>query len=369
MTLMLGALSAVADTLTLSNGDRMSGELVRLEQGALVFKTALAGQIIIPVEEVQSIDTKELREVSLDTGEKYIARFVARRNATDLVSVDGVIEEEFRLASVVDSSAPIIDSSLETSGPAQVGSVPSQQPSLTLEIGSYWRSGEEDYAGPTAALTIQNEQENFGLRSRTRVDLDEDEDAPAFLSSTTEWRLGHEEQVYPRITLDVERNVDRGLEGGGGVSVGAGKVLAEGSSHSLEAAAGVDVSYRSYDADLAPESGDRAVQRHLTMLRGDDDTQSKMDLNLRLQLRYTQLLFESSSFFANGTLEEDLVLTPSLGTLGDFRARSESSLLVGLGSEALRLRLNLLLDYDNNTPFDALEKWNTGVGAGLEWDF
>ena len=153
------------------------------------------------------------------------------------------------------------------------------------------------------------------------------------------------------------------------MSVGAGKVLAEGSSHSLEASAGVDVSYRSYDAGLAPESEDRVVQRHLTMLRGDDDTQSKMDLNLRLQLRYTQLLFESSRFFANGTLEEDLVLTPSLGTLGDFRARSESSLLVGLGSEALRLRLNLLLDYDNNTPFDALEKWNTGVGAGLEWDF
>ncbi len=62
------------DTLRLDNGDRITGELKRLEYGMLQFKTSDMGTLNIEWERVKSIQTKKFFEIFLEDNSKYFGR-------------------------------------------------------------------------------------------------------------------------------------------------------------------------------------------------------------------------------------------------------------------------------------------------------
>jgi len=57
--------TALADEVHLKNGDRLSGELLRMEGGKLIFKTSYAGEVTINWEEVASLSTEKPLKVIL----------------------------------------------------------------------------------------------------------------------------------------------------------------------------------------------------------------------------------------------------------------------------------------------------------------
>lgn len=62
------------DTVRLNNGDRITGELKRLEYGMLQFKTSDMGTLQIEWEKIESIQTRKFFEIFLEDNSKYYGR-------------------------------------------------------------------------------------------------------------------------------------------------------------------------------------------------------------------------------------------------------------------------------------------------------
>ncbi len=74
-----------ADTVTLRNGDRLTGSVQRLADGTLVFQSELAGTVTIPWEDVEALEAPATFSVLIHTGERLdgqVSRDGARTSVT-----------------------------------------------------------------------------------------------------------------------------------------------------------------------------------------------------------------------------------------------------------------------------------------------
>src|SRR5690348_10053192 len=66
---IFSASMANADHLVLTNGDRLSGTVVKLDSKKLLLKSELAGEITLPWSAVQEITTEQPMHVGLSNGQ------------------------------------------------------------------------------------------------------------------------------------------------------------------------------------------------------------------------------------------------------------------------------------------------------------
>lgn len=71
------AASARADEIQFTNGDRLTGKLVRLSDGKLAFDSKLAGTVSVKWSDVATLSTDEAVTVVLDSGELLVDKLVA----------------------------------------------------------------------------------------------------------------------------------------------------------------------------------------------------------------------------------------------------------------------------------------------------
>ncbi|MCJ7750748.1 MAG: hypothetical protein MUQ65_06595, partial [Armatimonadetes bacterium] len=62
--------TACADTITMSNGDRLSGVVVTMQQGSLLLKTDYAGEVQLDWSQVQELALDEPLPMRLTGGEE-----------------------------------------------------------------------------------------------------------------------------------------------------------------------------------------------------------------------------------------------------------------------------------------------------------
>src|SRR5690606_18712335 len=70
------ALPAHAATVTLNNGDRLTGELIQLGDQILVFRSGLVGEINIPWEHVETLISDEGVRIQLEDGTEVQGKIV-----------------------------------------------------------------------------------------------------------------------------------------------------------------------------------------------------------------------------------------------------------------------------------------------------
>jgi len=70
------ALAAKTDIVTLANGDRLTGEVVRLQRGLLEFKTDTMGTVQIEWDKIAHVESRLLFEVERASGERHFGRLV-----------------------------------------------------------------------------------------------------------------------------------------------------------------------------------------------------------------------------------------------------------------------------------------------------
>lgn len=331
---------AHGDTLALRGGDVLSGRLLSICDGTIVFQTSLSGQMMAPVDEVVALTTDEYVNVSVDGAPPSPARFAQQKDA-------------FRLAYRDGSAATIAGLGTVTAA----NPLPEETTTVDWEAGVLWRSGHEDYTDVFGRLGLLRETDSFGIRSQWLIERADPETFPRRLLSYTEWRLGLRDKLAPMLSLELERDAEAGLALRGDLNFGAGKRLFDSASQSLDAAFGIGGTIARYDADIAgPEDGSSVFHRRLS------EEKEIERIQLRLRLRYLHALL------GNGSIEEELVLYPSLSDPGELRARSESAMLFPLTSR-LHVKLDLLIDFDSAPEFDRLDEWRTSVGASLLWRF
>ena len=86
LTLLIAS-PALADTVWLKNGDRISGEIISMSGGALLLKTGYAGQVKIDWDQVQSLASE--KPLSLQTEDKRMLKGVAQKAEGGALSLGG----------------------------------------------------------------------------------------------------------------------------------------------------------------------------------------------------------------------------------------------------------------------------------------
>src|SRR5829696_1150156 len=80
------------DVVTLANGDRITGEIVQLERGRLVFKTDDAGTLYLEWDKLSSVVAKRSVEVLTTDGTRYVGSLgPAPIRSITVVTADGEV--------------------------------------------------------------------------------------------------------------------------------------------------------------------------------------------------------------------------------------------------------------------------------------
>ena len=68
------AIPCLADTVTLDNGDRLSGTIVRREHGKLVIKTTYAGEVKVELKRIRNLHSDKTKTVVLDNEQRLYGK-------------------------------------------------------------------------------------------------------------------------------------------------------------------------------------------------------------------------------------------------------------------------------------------------------
>ena len=320
-----------ADVVVLAGGESMSGSLVRIEEFTLVFRTTLQGQLMVPMDTIEGLTTSNNYVVTLTNDRVYYAKFQSSDGKNVLTPLDGGDPLPVTFAEVLEASlippTPQRAEEVVGEGPATSG---------RAGVGMLGRSGTEGTVGPVLRMQAERSSPAGILEGSLSVEPGDEVD---WLEARAGYRFDTAMSFDPLLEVGVERNLQEHLQLRSGLLFGMLYPAIDAETASLDAVLGLEVEHEDREGT-----------------RGDE-----INLNLRLGLRYESLWLRESTFTS------ELALLPGLDDFGEFRARSQSALAFPL-SQRLRLRLDLLLDYDSQ-PFQTNKPLNAGVGASVEVEF
>lgn len=342
--------SAAADALRLVAGDVLNGQLVQIQDQTLVFRTELAGQVIVPLEEVRAIDSSRSMIFELNDG---------RTVPATLAEEDG---QHYLIEQGRDARMPIALADIRKTAALPYATTSSRdQPSLlnpewaySADVGVTAHAGTRDYVAPYAQIGLRREAEDFDFGSYLRLEMEDTADLPDHVRAALEWDLHRNRGWYPQVYARAERNVSEGRNFQGDLGAGIATRLYDGAAGRLTGSAGLGLAYEDLDISALRGSGllDRLTQTE----------HHQTDLNLRVQLRYT------GDLYAGALWEKRLELYPSLTDLGELRVRYETALWVPL-TPRLKLKVDASVGYDNERHLRGLHEWESTVGASVSLDF
>ncbi len=313
-----------ADTLDVAKGDLLTGKLTRFADGVVHFRTRMAGNLIVPADEVVRLQTDNPVLVKIKDG-VTIEGHVTIENGQLTVVPEGKKSQTFALTQI------------ESIQPPKQENAPAGKPlRSSVESGVIWRTGNDDYFDAFGRIKLAASLDSLLLDTDLFVERADSEEFPRWLSGSARLRLNPDKLWQPTLAFDFERDTDKALLSRADLNLGYTRVFPE----------------------LGLET-EIALQGETSRWRNDA---SDENLNLRIALRYTRPLFE------NGSFTNTISFTPSLVNLEGIRARSESSLAFPF-ARRIQLKLNLLIDYEDYPQLQDLPKWRTSVGASLLWGF
>ena len=350
LALLTMAAPAGADSLLLQAGDLLHGQLVQIQDQTVVFRTELAGQLIVPVDEVKTVTANRSMIFELADGRTVPAMLAASDGQQYLVEPERNIRIPVALADI-----------RKTASLPYTASSDNDQPSLlnpewdtAAELGVSGHIGTRDYIAPYAKLTLRRETDDFDFNGYVRLEMEDTADVPDHVRAALEWDLHRDRRWFPQIYASADRDLAEGRSLRADFGAGVSGTLYEGTASRLTAAAGLGLGYEDLNVRDLKDRG--AIGR----IRDTGNTDS--ELNLRLQLRYTRDLY------AGALWEKRLELYPSLTDLGDLRMRYETALWVPL-TPRLKLKVNAAVGYDNEPKLRGLHEWESSVGASVSLDF
>lgn len=384
----VAATGAVADTLSVAWGDTLNGDLVEIADATVLFRTRIAGQVVVPLAKVVSLETASLRRITFDDQRSVVARFLRKDKQTFIALASGAVEGPIDLTRIVHAGPVSETTALRSESPA-LTDAPASSLSGDWQVGVLQRWGNLEYTAPVTRLTLRNDADQYHFVSNMLLELADQDQFPRLVDALAEWRFRPGDSLQPTFDIHVERDIDAALSLRGALTLGLRRELLASPSTDFAVGAGLNLAVEHYNTERLWRAGDADLQsrllgddprwavvdpfasadadlrrslRRVTSLGyyADDVRSRKEELNLRLNLSLKR------AFARGATLAEEIYLYPGLSDFGDFRARSESYLHVPLSSQ-LNLRLHLRLDYDDQ--FRNLDNWRASAGAMLGLDF
>lgn len=317
-----------SDVVTLANGDRITGEVLRLERGRLEFKTDDAGRLHLEWDKLTSVLTNRLVEVGTAGGATFLGSLVqAPARAISVATLTG--EVPLRMPEVT-SITPIgrsfwrkLDGSVDagfnytqSSGIAQA----------TLNSDTVYRRPASQ-ARIVASMTLTRTEEEEGRDDRATVDVS---------YQRNPWRrwfvLG-----FGRF----ESNESLGLTLRSQVGGAVGPRLVNSNRAQMSIGGGLGVNDER-GLDVEPTRNVEAI----VLLQTSYFTYDRPTTNLDLRLQYY----------------------PSLSDRGRHRAQLDASIKQELLKD-LFVALTLYNSYDSRPPNDAADRNDVGIVASFGWTY
>ena len=375
---------AQGDTVTLNNGDKISGTITDFDDTQVVVTTEYAGTIPIQRAGIASIETDDARVLLIETAEAPVeARLVVEEGKQQLETSEG-------------------RSNLALEQVAGIYTVP-EAPEVpkawsgTVVAGATLRSGNTDTMDATLTAEAIREKEKNKLTLSAFAAYGEVEST----LSTRRYKGEGKFQLYPREKLywyilgSAEQDDGRKLDNRFVVATGVGYDWVKNDKRSLSTEIGIQETWEEW-APYTPAGKDalKASNRALattglqaainTLSLGvvngnlisnvqknfrlylyplaDYDGRSNDYLAARFALSYEQSLFEKA------ILTEDLVLIPSIEEFGEFRLSNTFGLSTPL-TQSMKLQFSLLSEYDSHASDSSVDEWDHTLITGVSYGF
>lgn len=328
LALLAAPLAVSADTLTLDNGDRLTGKVVSLEGASLVFETGYAGRIKLPWARVKHLESDERVRVQLSDGSLLNGQLLPAPGGQVRVKVSELVQTApIPLDQVTAFNPPLDRDKVKLGGRANLG-------------GSFARGNtEEDNLHLDAEVVARTPTNRYTLGGEVN------EASKAGANTTSNWRgtmkydhfLNEKTYLYATGLFEHDDQADLSLRTS--LGVGAGHQFFEEKTRNLFLEGGL--SYVNEDYDIAP----------------DDSYPS-----LRAALKYDQLFWgERLKFFHNSEL------LMSVQDSGDYLLKTRTGIRVPV-AKSLNLSTQVNVDYDN-TPAAGKDTTDTALIFSVGYGF
>lgn len=376
--------AALADTLALRGGDRLTGVLVRAGDGVIVFRTALGGLMVTPADEIEWLQTDGYYTLRLEDGVTRTGRLVREAGRQRLAGIGDDPTVELDPAAIVEATPVELDMRRTERGD-QLGQTDGAL-RARIDLGYLHRETAEDFSAPYGRLTLERTTSRYHFLAESLLTVADDASWPRLFDTLAELRLARGRALGPEAGVILTRDLDRGIAFRGGLHLGAGRAWDLASDTRLLLSAGVQGEYTRYDADLLPRMQERsrpARALQLDMLIDDVLREGPGALGDRgrrlLRFKYYQSEFDDwqanlyfrlrheTRLIGRVAVDQELRISPDLG-FDELRARAWSRLRWPVADD-FAVELDLRLDYESASPFDCVDRWAPSIGAGVTWEF
>jgi putative salt-induced outer membrane protein len=354
--------NALADQITLANGDKISGEILEIADGQLRIVTEYAGEISVDFARVADLRIDEVGRISLKNGDTITGRIgsisedkiivtsevfgdaeVARELFEGFQSTEIAEAEraEFRRAEadLKEAERKLAQKEEEIEELTSV----SKLWSGSFAVGAQLERGNTDTTDVRVEAKATRKAPREELRLRFYADYGETEGKTDTnkVFGESKLKVFQTERRYlfglTNMEYDEMENLDLRAQGFGGLG------------------------YNFIDKERTRLLGE--VGAGLTGEFFDDgDDEETLEASGWLNSEWKQRLFEHTEFY------QALTLYPSLGDFGEYRLRSESTLTTPL-SDHWAIKLSLIDDYDSDPESEDVKRNDLRFISSMEYTF
>ncbi len=377
-------MAAVADTVYLHNGDRISGTVTGISDETVRITTDYAGDVEVQRTAILALDTERSFTVQRDNGTTVTGPLTLEDGTPGVRTGSGFVPAP--IAGLVSAVEP---------APANPEGTPSLWSGF-VESGLTLRSGNTD----TTDFLFKSSATRDGEWTELTLTLSADYGEAESIINTrrykgeAKWKGYLTDRFYLLGVASAEHDDGRKLDLRGTAGAGAGYAFIDNEKRHLSLEAGLEYAWERWNP-LTPQERDEtrnairtsAIERLSSLtaqINGDINLSDVRNLRLifkdirdplrgfesreedylsaRITGEFTQQLFKDSS------LSDKLVVLPNLNNFGEFRLTNELAFMTPL-TKALNLRVSLESEYDSLAGESNVEDWNHTLKTGLRYEF
>lgn len=329
-TIVLFTQLSYGDEIHLKNGDRLTGKIVKLVDGKMVFKSDLAGEVTVELSNIQTLSSEEPITVNLKDGTGLNQKITSSQAGRFSIAGDEAIKaQEFAVGDIVSINPPI----------------PKWTGNLSAGITSTHGNTKTESITGSANLKKRTEKDRTTITADYARGKQNDPDTGEEVTIEDWWRARAKYDYFfskkmygyldGRYEKDAVAELDRR------VTVGAG-----GGYQWIESA----------DLNFSTELGLASLYE-----KYDNQTDSNSEISAQLGYHFDKKLRKNLSFI------HDLTYYPALSKFSDYYLTTTGELRSNF-TATLFMNVKAILDYDA-TPAIGAHKTDVKYFLGLGYSF
>lgn len=327
-SLALTAINVSADVVIMKNGDRLTGEIVRLQGNSLHLKTAyVEDELLLPWPKVAGIESDAPVTVKFGSGEIVKGRLLpAEEEGFFSISGDMITGGEIRMSNV------------QAINPLPV---PSTAFDGSITLGGNRQSGNTDRNALSAAVdaVIKGSKHRFTLGLLTNYAKEDDQITERNTFGRLKYDFFFTKQVYGYLNSELLYDRFKDLN--------------------LRTVIGPGVGYQVWDDEVKSMAFEVGLA-YYNEDRNEGEDQSWVSARLAARFVY--------KFTVGIEFSENLTLYPSLENGGEFTLRNEAAVTSPIAF-GWALQLRSIIEHNSDPDLDTIEKTDYSWILGLNYAF